>query len=87
MDTYALVIETGYKRTSPNYRIRATEPMPREEAEALFADLRSGRSDLWPQDAEALVIDASPTQIVRVRKHLGASIMDRVTMGPVVPQG
>ncbi|MEO3937733.1 hypothetical protein V3N99_13385 [Dermatophilaceae bacterium Soc4.6] len=86
MNDYAIVIETGYKRTSANYQIELVGPLPRPEAEEQFGRLRRGGDERLPADADAVVMDAGPTQFLRLRRVRGATVMDRVTLGPTVEQ-
>ncbi|MDQ2758758.1 MAG: hypothetical protein M3Y71_19740 [Actinomycetota bacterium] len=84
MSDYAIVIETGYKRTSANYHIELVGPLGQVDAEEQFGRLRTGRDERLPAEDDAVVVDASPTQFLRLRRVRGATVMDRVTLGPTV---
>ncbi len=86
MQDYAIVIETGYKRTSANYHIELVGPLSQAEAEEQFSLLRAGRDERLPAEAGAVVMDASANQFLRLRQVRGATVMDRITLGPTVDQ-
>lgn len=86
MSDHIIVIETGYKRGSANYRIELTDAMSRAESLAEFDALRAGTSDRLPAVDGARIIDLCETQFLRVRSRLGATMLDRVTLGPVAVQ-
>lgn len=82
MTAYAIVIETGYKTTSPNYRISLEGPLEEPAARTLFASLRAGTDSRLPAAKQATVVDVSDRQFLRLRQMRGATVMDRVTIGP-----
>ena len=84
MNDYAIVIETDYKRGSANYHLELVGPLARAAAEEQFGRLRTGGDERLPVEADAVVVDASPTQFLRLRRVRGATVMDRVTLGPTV---
>lgn len=86
MDQYVIVIESGYKTTSANYHIKPTGPMGRQEAQDLYADLRTGTSEHLAAEPGATIIDLSDCQFLRIRSVRGATILDRVTMGRATVQ-
>lgn len=81
MDQYAIVIESGYKTTSANYRIAITEPMELSSAQELYASLRAGTSERLPAEPGATIVDVSDQQFLRVRSVRSATVLDRVSMG------
>lgn len=86
MHEYLIVVESGYKTTSANYRIWASEPLSQEAARQRFAALRAGADEALPAVAGAQVIDASDGQFLRLHKVRGALVLDRVTVGPASTQ-
>lgn len=81
MDEQIIVIETGYKRGSANYHIEHTDPMPQNEARAEYDAIRAGSSDRLPAADGAVIVEVSGNQFLRLRSKLGATLMDRVTIG------
>lgn len=86
MDQYVIVVESGYKTTSANYRITPTEPMGLQEAQDLYAALRSGTSKHLPAEPGATVVELSDRQFLRIRSVRAATVLDRVTMGRATMQ-
>lgn len=80
MDQFVIVIETGYKSGSANYRIHPTEPMSDQDARAEYDALHSGNSDALPSIEGAVVVDVSHTQFIRVHSARGATKLDRITL-------
>lgn len=86
MSEQVIIIETGYKRGSANYHIEPTEPMPQNEARAEFEAIRTGTSDRLPAVDGSMIVELSDAQFLRVRSRLGATVLDRVTLGSVTYQ-
>ena len=86
MDQYVIVVESGYKTTSANYHIRPTEPLPLTEATELYAALRAGTSERLRAEPGATIVDLGDAQFLRVRSVRGATVLDRVSMGPATVQ-
>ncbi len=85
-EEYLVVVESGYKRGSANYQITVSDVLDRAAAEDLMAQLRAGTSDLLPARTGAAVVDLGPGQFLRVSSRHGATVLDRVTLGPVSRQ-
>lgn len=82
MSTHVIIVETGYKTTSANYKISVSDPLTQETAEQRYAALRAGTDPALPAESGALIVDVGPGQFLRTRRVRGATVLDRVTMGP-----
>ena len=85
MNNHMIVIETGYKTTSANYKIHTIGPVDQAEADNRFQSLMAGTAPELPGAKGTTVIKVSDEQFMRIRTGLsGSTILDRVTRGTVV---
>lgn len=84
MSTHLILIETGYKTASANYKFATLGPMSLDEARTRFEALRSGTDRELPAEDGATVLEVTNTQFVRLRPGRSGTSLDRVTLGQVV---
>ncbi len=85
MSNHVIVIETGFKSASANYKIHTIGPVDQAEADSCFQSLMAGTAAELPSAKGTTVIKVSDAQFMRIRTGLsGSTILDRVTRGTVV---
>ena len=85
MDSYVVVVETGYKLGAATHKITATDPLPQVEANRMFQELMDGlHDDLLPLRADSSILEVSPTEFLRIHSLMGGVVvLDRVTLARV----
>lgn len=82
--THIVLIETGYKTASANYRFATLGPMSLDEARSRFEALRAGTDRELPAQPGAMVLEVTDTQFVRLCLGRTGTSLDRVTLGNIV---
>lgn len=88
MSQFVVIVEADFRSSNLNYRIRRSNPLSREDAQALFDRvLRGEEEDLLKSKKDSLLVRTAENQVCRFWSGLiGSESMDRITLAEVISQ-
>ncbi|GAA4705533.1 hypothetical protein GCM10025781_26000 [Kocuria gwangalliensis] len=88
MSQFVVIVEADFRSSNLNYRIRRSNPLPHQDAQALFDRvLRGEEEDLLKPKKDSLLVRTAENQVCRFWTSMtGSQSMDRITLAEVISQ-
>lgn len=86
MSQFVVIVEADFRSSNLNYKVRRSDPLSRQDAQALFDRVvRGEEEDLLKPKKDSLLVRTAENQVCRFWTGLtkGES-MDRITLAEVV---
>ncbi len=88
MSQFVVIVEGDFRSSNLNYKVRRSNPLSHEEAQALFDRVvRGEEEDLLKPKKDSLLVRTAENQVCRFWTSMTRSeSMDRITLAEVISQ-